>query len=565
MVRFLAELSYRHKIILLPTPSNSVSRSLPFAKSSGADMPTAVYELDISPPPEKSYWLDWGGYFDNFTGINIELYFGRFLDRVYNDTILLLTPFSYYIDTEFKVFLNIPMHPWLYPEYSTEAEHVIMFISSALDPDNPSNNKLQGIVAKTLLEIPNFTIKLSDSISGVILNQGFNLYFINNDGYFDDDSKWDLFNTPVTLKKATKENPLYKDFRQIRRGLADNTATTFDMFNVSVSDRFKNMDEPVCGVIREENFPNLAILPAAIGKNIPVVYGKKKVDLIKISDSPERYVGAEFISSVGEGYDRDGKSIHVKLLGDGTIDATGAASAIISGYTANRIGEIIKDIINRKTENRYHDGNWNTVETEKYLNMSPKVNIAFNTGNVREAVQNVLKSDMAYLIQQADGKLTVRKYGETYGLHKIPAWSITQKPEKNYSKAVSNYFSSCVINYDFTDKDTFKSYLYEEMKSEAEKRYRKLVLKTFDTDLTEEIDAENLAKLLSKRFSTLRKTIKQAVGIDTAGFELLDKINGEMTINGRVFSDKSIYIITEINPAQDIITAEEEEEEKLMP
>jgi hypothetical protein len=561
MVRFLVELSRRHAAKISPTPSNSASRTLPFADTAGKPTPTGVYEIDISPPPENSYWLDWGGHFDQFIGKNIELYYSRFLDRVSGKDILTSSPFSYYIDPDnHMVFLNVPMHPWLYPDHSAEAEHVIPFLSAALDPGNPSNNKIQGVTAKTLLEIPNFTIKLSDSVSGVILNQGFNLNFINNDGYFDDEGEWDLFNTPVTLKKSMKENPAYGDFRQIRRGLADSTSTSFDTFAISVSDKMKNMEEPVCKVIQQADYPDLAVIPGAIGKNIPVVYGKKRVDLIKISDKPERYIAAEFISSIAGIYDRDGNSLPCPSpLPDGTIDVSGAASAVITGYTSNKIGEIIRDIIGRKTAMQYHDDNWNTAETERYIKTAPKINIAFNSGNVREAVQAVLKSDVAYLIQQSDGRFTIRRHGEDYGSHKMPAWAITQKPEKNYNKACDNYFSSCVINYDFADKDTFKSYLFEEMKNEAEDRYRKLNQRVFDTDLISPDDAHNIARLLSERFTILKETMRLPAGIDTAGFELLDNIWATLTVNGRFFSGSKNYIITEINPAQDILTLEERE------
>jgi hypothetical protein len=39
--------------------------------------------------------------------------------------------------------------------------------------------------------------------------------------------------------------------------------------------------------------------------------------------------------------------------------------------------------------------------------------------------------------------------------------------------------------------------------------------------------------------------------------ELLDTVNMDITVNGRKFSAAKKFIITEINPAQDILTLEE--------
>jgi hypothetical protein len=164
---------------------------------------------------------------------------------------------------------------------------------------------------------------------------------------------------------------------------------------------------------------------------------------------------------------------------------------------------------------------------------------------------------MAYFIQQMDGRFTIRKYGQTYGYHKIPAWSITQKPEKDFSKAQANYFSSCTINYNYKTKEMFDSYFFEDMENEAEDRYRKIIFKIFDTDLKYEDEAVELARLLGERYTIMRQTLKLALGIDTSRFELLDIISIQLSINERHFSKSRDFIITEINPAHDILTLEE--------
>ena len=548
MIRFLAEISKRSEIEIHTTPivkiidSNTIKREI------------NIYELNIDTYPKNTYWTDWGGYYDNFTGTQIELYYSQFLQHVNSFTELFNTSFSLYLSDNI-VYLNVPLHPWLYPNYTVEAEEVIPFLSAPLDPDNPSNNNIRGINAKVLLEKPNFTYKLSENISGSVLNQGFTLNFTNNNGEFDDDNTWDLFNTPVTLKKATVENPSYGDFKTIRRGLADSTKTTFENFHIEVSDRLRALNEPVCNTIQQADFPSLTILPAAIGKNIPVIYGTKKIDLIKISSIPEAYFGSEFISAMVV-YDNNGNIIPYTLEPNGIIYATNAKSANITGYTQNNIGQIIKDIVTRKTSIQYNDSGWNELEVTKYINIAPKINIAFTSGDVRGVIQNALKSDMAYFIQQMDGRFTLRRFGEIYNTYAKDSWLVTQRPDKDYSHAQQNYFSSCVINYNHTDKDTYLSLMFSEMENIAESRYRKRLRRTFDTDLINEADAYALASMLGARFTTLKQTLRLPVGFDTSEVELLDIVEMEQTINNREFSAEGLWVIAEINPAQDILMLE---------
>jgi len=185
-----------------------------------------------------------------------------------------------------------------------------------------------------------------------------------------------------------------------------------------------------------------------------------------------------------------------------------------------------------------------------------QLNIAITSGSVRRAIEAVLRNDMAYFIQQTDGKFTIRRYGNTYATHTIPAWAITKKPEKDYGKAQDNYFSSCIINF-IDDFARHLNVLFDERENEAERKYRRIVLRTFDTNLTNRNDALQLAELLSNRYTFMRQTVKLAVGIDTTKFELLDKVTVDLTINGRKFSNVTDYIVKEINHAQDILVLEE--------
>ena len=544
MTRFLVEMSQKSETFIHPTPSNDYDKKY------------NIYELNINEYPKDTYWEEWGGYYDNFIGTQIELYYSQFLQKVNNESEVLATPFSMHIKSDLIVLLNVSKHPWLYPDYSTETEDVIPFLSSALNPDNPSNNIIRTVAALTRLEIPYFTIKLSDNISGMTLNQGFNISLINNDGYFDDEEKWNLFNTPIYIKKAIVENPEYEDFKTIRSGLVENISSDYNSFQITVSDKLRAMGEPICNIIKQSEFLGVIIEEKYLNKNIPVIYGTKKIKLLKLDET--HYVGAEFISSVLHVFNRDGENITWTYNSITNIIETvvEADSAIITGYTENKIGEVIKDIITRKTNIQFNNSNWNEEEINEYINRSPRINTSITSGNVKNAVQDILKNDMAFFIQQVDGRFTIRKYGMNYDTHYIPSWVITQRPEKSWDNAQENYFSSCIINYGNIDDNEINSFLYAERENEAENMYRRIVKKIFDTELVELQDAKNLAELLSDRYTTMKQTLKLAIGIDTSNFELLDYVVLPAKINDREFSKQELWLIKEINPAQDILTLE---------
>ena len=197
-------------------------------------------------------------------------------------------------------------------------------------------------------------------------------------------------------------------------------------------------------------------------------------------------------------------------------------------------------------------------EFNAYADNSFPINIAITRGNIRRAVDDVLKSDMAFLIQQTDGRFTLRSYAKRndYALHDIDSWVVTKKPDKDYGRAQDNWFNSCIIEWVNNTGETI-SELYAARAVEAERRYRRRVQRTFETNLTTATDARILAGVLSDRYTNMRQIIKLDVGINTSGFQLLDRVRVDLDINGRKFSRSSDFIITAINHAQDTLTLEE--------
>jgi hypothetical protein len=544
MIRFLAELSMRFEVLIQSTPSNGIPRVY------------NVYELDIGQPPETSYWTDWGGTYDEYVGETIELYFDRFLQHVDTLDDVKKAAYSVFIDGG-TAYFNVPKHPWLYASYASEGESVIPFLSSALNPEKPSINYIKGEIARVRFEIPDFNVQLSDSVSGVVKNQDFTINLFNNDGLFDDENVWNLFNTPVHVKKAVAENPSYEDFKEIRTGYVQNLKTTFKLASITAGDKLRSLEELVCGVIDPSRFPSVTLDENAVGKAIPVIYGTKRVKLTALSKDQGIYIAAEYISTLVQVLDKDGNDITATASFNTTnfaITVTGPNpdQAVITGYTDNTIGAVIRDLVTRKSGIEYIDSFWNTLETDDYITVSPVINKVLSGGNVKSAVEAVLKSDTAFFIQQTDGRFTVRKWGKDYRTHEIKPWIITKEPDKEYLNANANYFSSCLINY-----GEGLTHIFNENENAAEDEYRKRKTNTFDTDLADESDARGLALALSQRYTFLKQTVKIPVGFDTSAIELLDKVYCRLIINGRRFSKSEYWMVKAVNQSQDILTLEE--------
>jgi hypothetical protein len=416
---------------------------------------------------------------------------------------------------------------------------------------NPSDDVYGKEHWQVRLEVPSFNIKLSDALSELVKYSTFDFTLFNEDGYFDDLESTNFFNGPAYIKKTWIENPEPEDFIPIRYGMVESIKINDKKMTVSCADIFRTLEEPVSKVVKD------VFLNAVKNRDseLPVLYGTATIPLIEIDTN--LYVAGEDITNVSAVYDKDGNPISFTIT-DSVISAIGANYCKATGKTANKIGEVITDIISTKTNVKYIDSFWDLNETNIYIASSPAINILFTGGTVQEAVKKALSSDMVFLIQKNNGRFTLRKWNETYNEIIIENWKITQFPTKNYSEAQKNYLSSCIINYNynFNSKEYESSLLYNNDEKTAESAYNKLVRKTFNTYLENDTDATVLGDKISSRFSTLRETIQIGVGCDTSTINLLDTIHLDLVINGRTFSKYKKWIVKEINPAQDIMVLE---------
>jgi hypothetical protein len=468
-VLFTADLAEDTEISLSFTPSNDVSREY------------NVYESYLGPYPEVStYWTDWGGWYDNPIINQIELYVGGAqLTRVYSLEDCCSLDNSVYDElTAGTVYINVPKHTWLYDDVMTNIRRTVSFLSGPKNPDNPSDDVLNNEHWPVRLETPKFTVKLSDVINGLTKYSTFDFTLHNNDGYFDDLEVTNFFNAPAYIRKTWKENPEAQDFIPIRNGMVESIKIDDKTMIVSCADLFRTLEEPVCKVVKDV----FATAVENTDENLPVVYGTVMIPLIEIDEL--KYVAGENITEVFEVYDTDGNSVSWSRDANFVITTTVEAEyAQVAGNTNSRIGQVVVDIIERKTRIKYISSFWDLNETNTYKNTSPAVNIAFTDGTVRDAVEDALASDMVFLVQKNDGRFTLREWGKTYNTFDLNSWELTKFPTKNYSDAQKSYLSSCIVkyNFDFQEDEHQSVLLYKEDEDKAETTYNKLTRKEFET------------------------------------------------------------------------------------
>jgi hypothetical protein len=286
---------------------------------------------------------------------------------------------------------------------------------------------------------------------------------------------------------------------------------------------------------------------------------KIHVELEKIANMPVQFLAAEYITAVAGVYDRDEKALVYTRNGLVITAPREANYAVITGYTNNRLGEIVVQLISTIGGVAYSNTFWDTAETDAYKNSSPRLNIAIKSGTVRSAVNEVLKSDMVFLIQKNNARFTLRTWGKEYAAHNVETWLLTQQPSKNWKDAQKYWFSSCVVKYAKNDRmGEFGNQIFlNDNENGVKEKYNRMKTSEFETNLTAAADARSLAGRLSERFNFLKETISIGIGKDTSGINPLDAILITVAENERVYSHTKRWIVKEIDPAQDKMTLEE--------
>lgn len=547
MIRFICEFSRRTEF-----PPEIAISAVPVIDQEGQIVST----LYTGSYPTSSYWLDWGGSYDNPTTNFITLYFGGFLADVSSLASMVGTDNSLFRSGTDRVYFVTDKHPWQYLTYQTELGQLEGYSTSVSDETNPSNDILDGRRYPTLMQIPKLQVKIPDDISGSALQFAvFNINLINNDGFFDIPSDNNFFNVPMFVKKSSVNTPTYSDFELIRRGLVDNYSPNFTQLNFSVAITYRSLSDPVCKTISITEFPN--VNSDNLGKKIPVGWGSlTNLDLILVDTRTYLIIDPDYLVSIDTVYDSDGAVIPstdytvVSGLLIMNVGADEPDKADVTALSTNKIGEIIINEIQEKSNIFYSDDFWDVTETDEYINSSPEVNLFFEGNSVRDLIKEVLKSDNSFLIEKSTGKLSLRKWARNYSTHVIPSWAIVKVPDLSHVNS-KFYASNAVVFYDGGQvvDDSRENQIIE--------IYRKKQIREYRTKLANQADASSLASAMLDRYGQRAEVWKIVLPPEfTRNVSLLDKVILDIQVNDRLMSDKNIFIVKSVDLGQDELVLE---------
>ncbi len=552
-IKFIVDLVQRHEW----PPELSTAVTMPENQKGQI---ISLFETHI---PENTYWTAWGGSYDIPTANLLKVLFKDFLSQVMSREALVGTQRSFYVEGS-KVYIHTDYWPWQYKRNETEVVTLQGFSSQVPNPDNPSDDRLQNGASKVRfpvrLTIPSvMNNKISDIISGIVLYNTFGFELCNEDGFFDKKENTNFFNTPVTIKKTNKKNPVLSDYKTIRSGLVGNFTVSPNSIIIEAEERNRTFDDPVCKTFSREYYPD--IQDSDEGKDIPVAWGNiYGAELTKVGANQYIVCDPAYLTTVDAAYDSDGNSVAF-TVSEGILSADDQTKTLkrcdFRGSTDNQIGQIITSEIQNKSNYGYFEGNWDISETDKYISRSAKINLFFNSGNVKKLVKECLKNDNAFLLNKNDGRLTLRQWGGSYGVHNIPDWMLTKIRKKTYMEQ-KHYASSVRVNYLYhEDTEKYEGvWLNKTNEEEIVEKWRKQKRQDYNTLLSQESEAVSLSQRLLDRFSDKREIVSVDVGYDTSLVNPLDTVILGLGINNRAFSETTTWIVREVNPAQDSLVLE---------
>ena len=514
-----------------------------------------VHVIETAKPTVPTYWTNWGGTYDNPDTTFFVLFFEVFLKRVSSIEELLLVENSMFVSGT-QIYFHTPKYPWQYLQQLSTINFLSGYSTSVSDPRNQSDDTFGGVRYPTLMKIPKLGTKLSDPANGIFLQPNFSVTLINNNGEFDSELRSGVLNTPVSIYKSSSFPATIETFKKIKEGFIENSELTLENLVLTGADIYRTLDEPVCRTVSEGGFLSVES-PSTL---MPVAYGpQSNSKLVNISDLKYLPCDPVYLTSVSAVYNKDGASISYTLLNDGTIETSEEASLCdFVGSLENKLGQIIVNELAAKSAIPYSVGYWNIPEVDAYIATSPEVNVLRTGGKVKDIVNDCLKSDSAFLIQQNAGKLTIRTWGTSYGYFESLPWVISQKPKRTYSDP-KYYYSSLIVNYGVEDGKTTETLLYSADEQRAYSTWKKIKQGVFETFLILESAAQVLAGRLSIRFSRRAEQVEVGVGVDTSEIEMLDTVRIPILINKtRLISPTQFWITMGVDPAQDKLTLEED-------
>lgn len=512
---------------------------------------TIVHAISIEPHPTSTYWTDWGGTYDNPTSDDFVVFLGQYCRRVETIEELIFNEYAQ-VTVGNMVYFSSPRYPWQYLSELARLDKVFGFSSNVPDPTRPSDDKIDGRRYPVRLEPPSTAQQLSNPVNGILLSPTFRLTLHNNDGFFDSQETTNIVNAPVTVWKSTTVPATRDTFTKIKEGLIENVTVNMADFMIEGADIYRTLTVPATRTLEEAN------ISGGSGEQLPIAYGKiKKAPLIEVGENQYVVCDPEYLTKVTSVFDSDGAPLAF-AVSEGIISTqTDAAGANFTGLEGNTLGEIIVRETELKAGIVYSPAYWNTTDVDAFIASSYEISFLFKSGDLKTLIGEVIKNDMAFFIQQHDGRLTIRRWAKEYARSAFESWTHTQDPTKGLSES-KFYSSSVIINFDPEESKPTRAELNTDYETAAIAEWRKKTRITHETTLVERVEAQMFSRDLLDRFAGRPEIVNASTGEDTSGVELLDTIVFPIEINGRQISKIIKWKVLGVDPAQDTLILEQD-------
>ena len=516
------------------------------------------FKVEVS---HEGYWYEtWGGTYDAPTTTDISLFIERRYTKVPTIEALQETDAAFTSQND-CIYFRARLPAWSYPAgtaqvsgqnvaagYSTGARSS----RAARDSDDRIEDE-QGTLVRypARLEFPSLNQRLSGD-AGQLIQNAFSATISNDDGE-NDFLMADAL--PVRISKATVNEPRLADFQTIMDGVIEDVNVTREKVIIKAAGVLRNLDAPACRTFTQGDFPEID--EKTVGKLVPIGWGTLRgAKLFKVNAGKYFCIDPEYIESVQAVYDRDGKSLPYRYS-NGIISTTTDASTADIRASRLRLGEIVTAEM-AKANIAFAEGVWDVSETQRYTRQSPYISYIYKGKNIKGLLTELLKNDLVYLITKNDGRLSLRRVLDDYSLWICESWLITSFPEKKYSD--KKMFASAVrTEYAPENGELARTYFDQSKEAKLYAEYQKMQTLEFKSHC-EGADIKRISDDRYAYYGRRRERQKLGLGADISRLSLLDVLDLELRVNGRLLSRNPLWRVIEINPAQDALLLEDLEE-----
>jgi hypothetical protein len=332
----------------------------------------------------------------------------------------------------------------------------------------------------------------------------------------------------------------YASFLKMAAGVIESVSISRDSVQVTMIDKRKNLSRMAPRRVFDiGTYPNINY--ANLGKPIPLAYGIL-YDVPCMCVNEEATAPATWDFKICDTTDHaivsidsirsDGKTVTASAssTANGTFSLNGAdftvgtqVTAHIHGYSTTNAADVILDLMSTYLGIAYNATNFNTTEWATATALS--LNVGLWVDSAREAfsiIEDVCVSSMMNLIQQDDGRYTLRKYDAARVVDQVlNADELLETPSVEYD--TTQVISSTSVGYNRNwALGSFKRMHDTSQEAAIFLTYNVYRERSFETLLTSDADAQVFSTAMLSLYGKVTTKVRARFKLQPVGRELMD-------------------------------------------